>query len=194
MNKVDPLEKLKSSLLGIGSSSYIKTFKYFEDFKDSFAKNCKFLGYLRFLEYKTELSFIAQNYLIPPVSELSDIASARRKLVMPPISTENEQDMLVKLIEIATKCLKKYPQTYEEDAKLLENKDLTFNERNCIVYRSGEKKIYKDMIEMANLGILLLSMDYEKAETYYKKLGKEPIYSAYITQVLLPFIKTNTSE
>lgn len=195
INKDDPLEKLKAALLGVTPGNYIKTFKYFEDYKDNFLKNNKFLGYLRFLQYNSDLTYIAQNYLNPSVKNLKSIPSGRKKLRLPPISIANEKDMLVKCKEIAENCLKKYPQTYEEDLKLLESKTLTYNERNCIVYRSGEKKIYKDMIEMANISLELLGLHYEDAMKRYKMFtgDQEKPYASYIEKVLLPLINTGSA-
>lgn len=60
---------------------------------------------------------------------------------MPAVSIANERLMLGKLREIAGNCLAKFPQTYEEDMKLLSGKTLTYNERNCIMYRAGEKRV-----------------------------------------------------
>eukprot|EP01022_Parablepharisma_sp_SALTPOND_P008038 TRINITY_DN135108_c1_g1_i1.p2 TRINITY_DN135108_c1_g1~~TRINITY_DN135108_c1_g1_i1.p2 ORF type:complete len:281 (-),score=29.12 TRINITY_DN135108_c1_g1_i1:805-1647(-) len=193
-NKSDPLEKMKSNMLGCTTGTYIKTFKYFEDFKDNLHKNSKLLGYLRFLQYDSDLTYIAQNYLIPQIKNMSAYSPVRRKLRLPAISISNERQMLMKFKEIAVNCLKKYPQTYEEDLKLLENKTLTYNERNCIVYRAGEKKIYKQMVEMAELASKLLGMSYEEAVKYYKSLDKELIYGMYIEKVVLPLLNIELSK
>lgn len=34
-----------------------------------------------------------------------------------------------------------YPRSLEDDLRELEREDLTFNERNCLLYTSGEKTI-----------------------------------------------------
>jgi hypothetical protein len=127
-------------MIGNTEGYSIKSFKFFEDYKTNTDKNNKFLGYLRFLQFDGNLKDLCK-YLIPQVSNLSSCKSTRRKLRMPCISIENEKKMLQKLKEIATKCLSKFPQTYEDDVQQLANKSLTYNERNCLVYRSGEKKV-----------------------------------------------------
>jgi len=114
--------------------------------------------------------------------------SKLRKLKLPTLSIENEKAMLKKFKEIAEACLKKYPQTYEEDLKLLKT-DLTYNQRNCIIYRSGEKKIYKEIIEMAELGMKYLTMDYTRASEEYKKCKSNLPYKYYIETTLLPLLK-----
>jgi len=191
LNKGDEREKLKATLLGNTPGYYIKTFKYFEDFKDNFAKNNKLMGYLRFIQYNGDLTKIANDCLIPPVKSINTATSMRRKLRLAAISVANEVDALKKLKEIAEICLNKYPQKYEEDLKLLENKTLTFNERNCIIYRLGEKKIYKDMIEMATISIKMLSMKYEEANKYYAGLNRDLPYAAYMDKVILPLLNSS---
>jgi hypothetical protein len=188
LNTNDPKRKVKENLIGCSESSYIKTFKYFEEFKDNHQKNQKFLGYLRFIEHRGDLSHIGSAYVVPAVDNVNVCPSKSRKLKLPALSIENEKAMLKKFKEIAETCLKKYPQTYEEDIKLLET-DLTYNERNCIVYRSGEKKIYKEMIEMAELGIEYLEMDYTRASEEYKKCVSNMTYKYYIETILLPLLK-----
>ena len=139
-NRSDPLEGKKTSMVGFSYGNCIKTFKYFEDFKDSLEKNNKFLGYLRFLQYSGDLKAICP-YFTPAIANLATAPAIRRKLRLPSLSIENETKMLEKLRESANKCLKKFPNTYEEDQERLSNKSLTFNERNAIIYRAGEKKV-----------------------------------------------------
>ena len=58
-------------------------------------------------------------------------------------------------------ALEKYPTTLEEDLKILEREDLTFNQRNCVLYRSGEKKILLFLINACTGLIDLLDMDFK---------------------------------
>lgn len=187
LNK-DKMCSAKAKLIGCSESSYIKTFKYFEEFKENYQKNQKFLGYLRFIEYTGDLNLIGSTYMTPAVVSASTCVSKHRKLKLPAFSVENEKAMLRKLREIAKACLKKYPQTYEEDMELLK-KELTFNERNCIIYRSGEKRIYGQMVEMADLGLELLCMECAKANAHYEKQRADLPYKIYFETSLLPLLK-----
>ena len=54
---------------------------------------------------------------------------------------ENEIMALKLLKKFCMERLSKYPETYEEDLELLKKPTLTFNERNCILFRSSEKKV-----------------------------------------------------
>jgi len=128
-------------MIGNTLGNSIKTFKVFEDYKAYIKKDDKFFGYLRFIQYEGDLSLLCK-YLIPQISNVTTCKFTRRKLRMPSISIENEKIMLQKLNEIGKACLAKFPQSYEEDMNYLKDKSLGFNERNCIIYRSGEKKVY----------------------------------------------------
>ena len=58
-------------------------------------------------------------------------------------SLENEKKVLKRVIMLAIKQLKGYPTTIEDDEKILkENTELTFNTRNCVLMRLGEKRVY----------------------------------------------------
>ena len=178
---------MKERLLGCSNLNYIKTFKYFESFKEDFKKNNKFLSYLRFLEYQGDLKHIAAAYIIPPVLDIDVCIDSRRKLKMPAISIENEKLMLKRLTEIVETCLNKYPQTYEEDLELLKT-DLSYNERNCVIYRMGEKKIYKQMLEMAKVVEELLGMTYQTALEQYNLIESTILYAPYIKKIILPLL------
>jgi histone-lysine N-methyltransferase SETD3 len=142
LNKEDPLVKIKEKMIGVSSANSIKTFKYFEIFGENEKSNNKLMGYLRFIEYEEDLNLLC-SFLKPAVENFKTCTQTKRKIKVPHLSIACEKKALKKMKEIAEKCLKKYPQSYEEDMKILnEQKDLSFNIRNCIVYRAGEKKVF----------------------------------------------------
>ena len=60
----------------------------------------------------------------------------------PPISPDNEKKILQRIQELAGIQLTRYPTAYEDDLKILaENKTLSYNNRNAVLMRSGEKKV-----------------------------------------------------
>jgi len=61
-------------------------------------------------------------------------------------------------------ALSRYPQTLEEDKNILKRTDLTFNESNCTLFRSGEKEILHFLIEMSDYVINLLEMKFKDAK------------------------------
>lgn len=66
--------------------------------------------------------------------------------------------------------LARYPQAYEEDMELLKNPNLSFNERNCILFRSGEKEILIFLMEMADYVLDLLNMKFKDAKKHTQNL------------------------
>jgi len=182
----------KCNMIGAYADVEIKSFKYFEYYDIEEAHNNKFFSYLRFIEYEGDLSLF-NNYLTPPIVDPSTCDFVKRKLRCPILSLENERKVLVKMKQIAIECLKGYPDTYEKDMELLNNKDLTFNQRNCIILRAGEKKIFNDMIVLAELGIELIDMnDAKKVQEHFEKVGKNKTYTGYFWKVLMPFIVLNS--
>jgi len=71
---------------------------------------------------------------------------------------------------MAEEGLARYPQSLAEDYELLKQPDLTFNERNCTLFRSGEKEILVFLIEMADYVQNLLSMKFKDAKKHTQSL------------------------
>ena len=66
--------------------------------------------------------------------------------------------------------LARYPTSYDDDLELLKKDDLTFNERNCYLFRSGEKEILIFLMEMADYVLNLLSMKFKDAKRHTQSL------------------------
>ena len=56
-----------------------------------------------------------------------------------------------------------YETTYDEDLEILKRTDLTFNERNSVLFRSGEKKILFTLMFYAEKNLPLHDMDFPTA-------------------------------
>lgn len=67
----------------------------------------------------------------------------------------------------------RYPQTLEEDYETLKRPDLTFNERNCNLFRSGEKEILVFLIEMSDYVLNLLEMKFKDAKKLTQNLPEK---------------------
>ena len=85
---------------------------------------------------------------------------------LPPISIKNEKKALERLYRHAKEIYDKYPTTIEEDDKILERDDLTFNLRNCVLYRHGEKKILIYLMEVVKKLLPLFDMNF-KVRVFY---------------------------
>jgi histone-lysine N-methyltransferase SETD3 len=100
----------------------IKNFSLKKDIYDP--QNLLFLGFLRVL-----------------CSE--GIISVRARTI------ENEKKCLNKIMEKFLDILSKYSTSVEEDKELLKNPNLSFNIRNCIIMRMGEKEILEYFISFS---------------------------------------------
>ena len=137
----DPLYSVKSKLLGHISQ---KTIRVSEDLSE---KNMMhFFSFVRFVQFEgdpmTLYKFQFQQSSTAKKSEEDDEDVTFQGTNIPPISIANEKSVLRRIMEQALIQLKKYPTKYEEDIALLETKrDFTFSQRNCVLMRSGEKKV-----------------------------------------------------
>ncbi len=110
------------------------------------------------------------------------------------MSIRNEKKVLNKIKEIAIEAYEKYPHSLEEDLEILAaddsgEKSLTFNERNCVLYRSGEKKILRFLIKMAEDFLPLLDMSFKEARKTADKLEEIEVCRDYLNHVILYLIK-----
>lgn len=67
--------------------------------------------------------------------------------------------------------------------------DLTFNERNCILYRSGEKKILFTLMFYCEKILPLLDMDFKTARKTVEKIRELDECSDYLTNSIYYLIK-----
>ena len=77
------------------------------------------------------------------------------------MSLRNERKVLEKVLKLAKELYEKYPTSLAEDQKILEDTELTFNQRNCVLFREGEKKILVFLINIAQKIIPLFDMDFK---------------------------------
>jgi len=64
-----------------------------------------------------------------------------RGVNIPVLSLNNEQSALSLFKKICEEAFSQYPETYEYDMERLKRNDLTYNERNCLMFRASEKKV-----------------------------------------------------
>jgi histone-lysine N-methyltransferase SETD3 len=107
-----------------------------------------------------------------------------------PINKRNELAMLVLIKKAAHSCLSGFDCSIEKDNELLKRTDLTFNIRNCILMRRGEKQVAKFFIDLVDTAIPLLQMSWNEfslASEQYRN-GNGP-YDSYVTDVIRPLIR-----
>ena len=140
LDPADPLYGVKLKLSGQTSS---KSIRVSEDLNE---KNMTdFFGSLRFAEFQGDPMTLYKYQIQQNTAkkyEDDDDDSGFKGTNIPPISIANEKRVLNKITLQALTQLKKYPTSYEEDIAILEaRKDLTFNQRNAVLMRSGEKHV-----------------------------------------------------
>ena len=74
---------------------------------------------------------------------------------------------------MAAEGLSRYPQTLEEDLEILKRTDLTFNQRNTVLFRSGEKEILGFLLDFSNYVIELLGMKFKDAKKKTQSLSAQ---------------------
>ena len=138
---LDPLDPLYAIKLKIVGYSDFKKIRVSEDLSE---KNIHhFFSFLRFTLFEGDPMKLYTSQLQENSAKKGDDEDdTYQGPNTPPISIENERKVLHRIQELAQQQLAKYPNTYEEDLKILaENKSLTYNNRNAVLMRSGEKKV-----------------------------------------------------
>lgn len=85
------------------------------------------------------------------------------------LSIKNERRVLQRVKTLCEESLKMYPHTLAEDEEALRQDDegtkpLTFNQRNCILFRSGEKEILHWFIRFSDLVHKILGSKFKDAK------------------------------
>lgn len=80
-----------------------------------------------------------------------------------PLSIRNEEKALKHILRITSESLGRYPTSLAQDLSLLEKDrkagSLSFNEKNCILMRSGEKRILHYFQTLATYSLELLKIE-----------------------------------
>lgn len=89
-----------------------------------------------------------------------------------------------------------YPTTMEEDKIILDNDkgELTFNQRNCVLYRFGEKKILSKLLLYCDKILPLLEMDFKQAKKTVEKCRELDDCSEYIKDSIYTLIKKENTK
>lgn len=161
----------------IGDHAEFKKFRVVENFEEKIMH--EFLSWLRFVEYDENITLIyqyqgaaisqQQKYRRGEDSDSDDHDDTKgfKAKDLPPLSIRNEKKVLEKIHTLAKTAYDKYDTSLEEDLKILEREDLTFNQRNCVLFRSGEKKILQFLMNTTQKILPLLDMDFKVRYLFY---------------------------
>lgn len=97
--------------------------------------------------------------------------------------------MFATIKQLCQVALEKYPNSLEQDYELLKDESLTFNQRNCVLFRSGEKEILHFLIEFSDYVTQLLAMTFKEAKKTTQALP-DKFYSTreYLQSQLIPLL------
>lgn len=191
----DPLYDVKVKILG---SPSVKTIRVSEDLTE---KNMRdFFSYLRFLEFRGDPMILYKfqfkyNSQAKQNEDDEDEDLSYQGTNLPPVSVENEKSVLDKIRKMADIQYRAYPTTYEADLKILEKPEsLTFNQRNAVLMRSGEKKVLLYLLELCNLGLEYIDMPLKKAREAFGKRKDGDKFSKYFLESLFPLMLTEEGK
>jgi len=115
--------------------------------------------------------------------DLEKIARFQNTTKFDPISIPNEAKCIFEVANQSEKTLKGFDTTLEEDIKILEDadKNLTMNQRNCVLMRKGEKEVLHAYIDLAARLKIVKDYDLKQLEAYMEKeingKGEKPSFA-----------------
>merc|ERR1712130_439669 len=113
-----------------------------------------------------------------------------------PISVANETKVLQNIIQVCSHHLKGFEHSLDHDNKLLESGELKMysNERNAVVMRRGEKKVYHWYMDLATKALKVFKMPWKeqkkfsldkKKKSIRKKQGSQELIDEYLGSVIV---------
>ena len=179
MDEDDKFATQKREILG--SQLVQRTFRVQANFDEAIMD--KFTSFMRFVEFDENIAMLYQikgqwaQRRRPQADDSDDVDDGNyfNADQVPTISKRNERRVWERIRAMSQEALARYPHTLEEDMEMLnqdtpEYSNLTFNGRNCILFRSGEKEILHFLIEMADYVLNVLQMKFKDAKRHTQSL------------------------
>jgi histone-lysine N-methyltransferase SETD3 len=165
----DPHFAAKNELLGTALNK--RTYRVMADLTET--STFKWLSWCRYVVFEGDMMLLAQMKIKDQntqndSSDEEPTPSQYKAENIGIISISNEKKVLQFVHKQATDCLKLYPDSLQTDMQILAKDDethsLSFNERNCVLFRSGEKEILHFYIEFTEYMSSLLGMKFKDAK------------------------------
>lgn len=174
----DPHYAMKIRFLGGNPVSAKREFQIPGSYREK--KTKELFSFLRFVHAKdSELMLLGQS----DGFKLDDIE---------PISLRNESKVLEHLAKESSRMLARFDTSYDDDCKLIESGDLPqfSNQRNCVIMRTGEKRVLDGFVKLAEKCIPFLKLPWKDLKKVAAKCshGTTP-YDFYVTAVVTPLVK-----
>lgn len=172
----------------------------------------EFISWLRYVEFEGDAAvlYLAKNEAISEAQkkrqnqqadsddsddvDLSDCFKAKN---IKPWGLENEIKVWRRIDSLVDASLAKYETTYQEDLDLLAKDDqekcLTYNQRNCVLFRSGEKKILHFLKDAATTFARLTKMSQKDAKKEVNQMKDFDQCLDYFKNCILPNLPTQVA-
>mmetsp|Transcript_10316 Transcript_10316/g.8871 ORF Transcript_10316/g.8871 Transcript_10316/m.8871 type:complete len:203 (+) Transcript_10316:1203-1811(+) len=161
-----------------------KTFRILASIEEE--NTIEFMNYIRFVEIR-DTAVLLEVMNIYESSKRHDKEEGYKPQKTPPINPKVEERTLVVVREICSKQLSRYRTSLKEDQELLKKNDLSYNIRNAILLRSGEKEILEYMIKFVDKCLPLFSMPLKQVRKVMV-LPSHNEYIEYIKRVVIPIM------
>jgi histone-lysine N-methyltransferase SETD3 len=108
-----------------------------------------------------------------------------------PLSVATEERALRALAAACEARLAGFDTALEEDERLLREERLSFNARNCLLLRRGEKRMLRAYADLARTSLPLLRMPAAELEQLAVRPGASPwgVFDGYVRKAVLPAVR-----
>lgn len=205
---------IEGKLKLLNNKHIFQFFKVTETLKDDVCLN--FMSFVRLVTFEEDIThlFFARN---EKINEVKKRRAAQRKVMdsdsesseglelddvfkghnVKYFDVKSETKMWTEIKDMALAQYGDYSTTLEEDTELLANDDketdpskkLTQNQRNCVLYRHGEKEIFVFWIEVADLMMKWMTADAKTIQNELKHNKRYHLINDYVADTLLPMLK-----
>ena len=167
---------------------YERTFKLYSNVYES--ELYELLSFLRFLIFEGDFNVLMTAMNNKDDENMNDTSPVSFYYIEP-ISKELEIKVLKHLNSILREALRRYPTSLDEDKKMLKNKNISFNQRNCLLLIISEKILLIYYIYFCAYSLTLCTLTEReiitKVSNDYKYNNCQ--FSFYIQEVILKLIQ-----
>ena len=167
---------------------YERTFKLYSNVYES--ELYELLSFLRFLIFEGDFNVLMTAMNNKDDENMNDTSPVSFYYIEP-ISKELEIKVLKHLNSILREALRRYPTSLDEDKKMLKNKNISFNQRNCLLLIISEKILLIYYIYFCEYCLTLFTLTEReiitKVSNDYKYNNCQ--FSFYIQEVILKLIQ-----
>lgn len=167
---------------------YERTFKLYSNVYES--ELYELLSFLRFLIFEGDFN-VLMNAMNNKDEENMNDTSPVSFYYIEPISKELEIKVLKHLNSILREALRRYPTSLEVDKKMLKNKNISLNQRNCLLLIISEKILLIYYIYFCEYCLTLFTLTEREiiAKVSHDYKYNNCQFSFYIQEVILKLIQ-----